>query len=253
MNSKLFFFEKIWTVILILCMTGLANACKQKGSDQKINQGRIDSIGKDIPFDAKGRLSYEYQITSRLASRMHLDSLELGYDSLQIRVWYGYAFKDSGQAVVLKNRDNKWIADLLVFSYLRNDSNTNVIDSVITKVIQRKPKSGWDYFLKKLFELQIMTLPDMDNIKGHDALIADGDAFAVEISTVGNYRFYSYTEPFLFMGKLSEAKNMEKILLLIESEFDFKRLREPKRIDSKNLPLNPKKIILEPIKDKNKK
>ena len=239
-------------IILSLCLTGLTYACKQK-SNNSGHLDRRDSIVKDIPFNAKGKLSYGYKITTNLASRLHLDSLELGYDSLQIRVWYGYAFKDSGQVVVLKNRDNKWAADLLTFSYSRNDSNTNVIDSVVTRVIQRKPKSGWDFFIKRLLKLQILTLPDMDNIKGNSAVIADGDAFAVEVSNIGNYRYYSYTEPFLFMDKLSEAKNMENILLLIESEFDFKRLRQPQKINSKNLPLKPKKIILEPIKNKDQK
>lgn len=55
--------------------------------------------------------------------------------------------------------------------------------------------------------------------------VVHGDDVIVEISTKTIYRIYSYKEPRLFQGKIKEAKRMEDILVLIEKEFNFNRLR----------------------------
>lgn len=93
------------------------------------------------------------------------------------------------------------------------------------ELLTREPKPGWNSFIKNLLGFQILSLPDIDEID-ESITIADGNAFTVEIATKKHYRFYQYQEPEMVEDRLWQAKKMEQILQLIESEFDFKRLIE---------------------------
>lgn len=83
------------------------------------------------------------------------------------------------------------------------------------------PKNGWNGFMNQLFALQIMTLPDMDNIPGLVDNWTDGISYHIEIATKNQYRFYSYHLPGKFQDEFWQAKKMVDILRLIESEFEF--------------------------------
>src|SRR5437762_516793 len=108
---------------------------------------------KEIPCYASGKKDIFYTAIRKFEKIANLDTLENGFDSLQIRIWYNYAKTRSGKKIFSIKRQNKNWTGTLYTDF--TDSIKNVI-----------PKSGWSSFMKKLFSDDIMTLPNMDEIKG---------------------------------------------------------------------------------------
>ena len=153
-----------------------------------------------------------------------LNTLENGFDSIQIRIWYGYAFIDTSQLVILKNNKKEWVAELVTFKY-HTDNRIDSVNAIDKTSVKSQPKSGWSNFINKLFSLKITELPDFSKVKNYQDMM-DGDDVIVEISTVNSYRIFSYKEPRHFKERIPEAKSMEMILELVEDEFGFLRLRK---------------------------
>ncbi len=188
------------------------------------NQTFDTVIKKDIPLDKKGSPRSYYRNKKAVEEKLGIATLENGFDSLQIRIWYGYAFNDSSQLIILKNVTGKWSGELFSLIYMMNQEGDS-IESINKVIVNGEPKSGWKYLIEKIINLNILTLPDYHTLSDYNQT-ADGDAVIIEVSTKNVYRIYSYQEPHMFQDKHWQAKNMEQILGLIEEEFNFKRLRK---------------------------
>ena len=128
------------------------------------------------------------------------------------------------QLVILKKVNSQWTGQLYSFIYNSNEKGDSVL-SISKSMEVRNPRSGWDSFTKQLFNYNITNLPDETKIQNYFQIM-DGDGVVVEISTKNKYRIYSYTKPILYRTKIKEAHDMEQILRLIESEFNFRPLRK---------------------------
>jgi len=95
------------------------------------------------------------------------------------------------------------------------DGNSETITS--KSIEDKSPTSGWENFSKKLLGLQIITLPDSNDIPGYESG-NDGNTYSVEIATPNQYRFYNYWTPSLFQDSLWQAKNMVDIITLLDKE-----------------------------------
>lgn len=183
------------------------------------NKALIDTsivIQKYIP-QINGRPDIFYKMAKQRAYQLRLDSLELGYDSLQIRIWYDYSLISLRRLVIIKNEGGKWSAK----AYRLLASWYNGRDSIYRKEsIPIEPKSGWNDFLKSLFKLPVMTLPNEYEIGGGGGL--DGNAFSIEVATKNRYRFYSYENPSRDAG-LPQVREMDAILTLVQKELGIKR------------------------------
>jgi hypothetical protein len=172
---------------------------------------------KEVPIEKKGLLKGQedllYQFINKDASKLYLDSLETGYDSLQIRIWLGHSMASEKQIVILKFTDNKWKAQLLTFTEENEDYNKT------TKNIT--PKSGWSKFIKNLFDLSILTLPDEEDLPGYNGCGADGIEYHFEWATTKKYRFYSYCNPEGNVNKFWQARNVLEISRMLEKELNF--------------------------------
>lgn len=183
-----------------------------------------DTIIKDIPRSRKGMEPAYYKNKPQIERAMGLNSIENGFDSIELRLWYGYSIDDSSQLVVLKKGKNqKWISELCNFKY-KYDERNNILTSIGKVCFDRTPKSGWDHFTRKLFDLEITDLPDAGKLPGYiDA--TDGGSIIIEVATSKLYRIYAYQLPSVNQEKFIQAKKMVDILRLIEEEFDFRRPR----------------------------
>jgi hypothetical protein len=189
----------------------------------KINYQVSDTIIQDVPLDKNGNSIYSDADRKYTDSLLGYQPMNPPYNDLQIRIRYSYVFSDSGQIVNIKKSGNHYSADLTTLKYTFNKNNDSVI--AIKKVVLKKhPTSGWEVFAKKLFDLKILTLPDFRKISNYPRF-ADGDGVTVEIATGNQYRLYQYKEPMQASNRIWQAKNMERILKLIEQEFTFKPLR----------------------------
>lgn len=218
---------KIRNLIIIICLIIFASCNEQKNHNPIVGDKKVfDTVIKDIPLNKNGKPYGYYRNKPNVENKLGLSTLEKGFDSLQIRLWYGYSSNDRSQLVILKNNNQEWSAELFTLEY-QFDSNTDTITSISKSSIIREPASGWSNFSRRLFDLQIMTLPDEDKIRDYPDLM-DGNGIIVELATRKLYRVYSYKEPNYIYNrkKIKEAYNMESILNLIEQEFNFKRLKK---------------------------
>ncbi len=223
MNICKYFSEKkkyLRSISIFLTLICIFSSCfSQK---QSTVAGKSNSlVAKDIPHDTKGNPMRFYQKKIEMEKMIGLEPLELGFDSIQIRMWYGIALRDKLQLLVLKKKDSKWFAQFYYLE-LNYDNNRDSLLSVTKKIETKKPISGWEYFIKKLFKMGILTFPDSQAIKDYGDC-DDGDGITVETSTIKNYRIYNYP-CFSNQDRIDQAKKMELIMELIEKEFSFRRL-----------------------------
>jgi hypothetical protein len=169
---------------------------------------------KEIPTYKNGSVDLFYELAKTKRKQLGLDSLENGFDNLQIRVWYDFALVRERKLVVIINRDTTWAATVYLLQ-VDWDGETETILS--KKIKQVTPKSGWAIFSKRLLDLKIVTLPNQDDVKDYGSGF-DGRTYNVEVATKNQYRFYGYWEPQEYQLKFWQAKNMAEILKLFETE-----------------------------------
>ncbi len=182
------------------------------------NSNSRSPVKKEIPTYLGGTVDIFYQLAKDRQKQFGLDSLENGFQDLQIRVWYNFSLIKEQKLVVITNKDTTWTATIYN-SQVDWHNNTEIILS--KKTTQVSPKSGWPTFSKKLLNLQIATLPNQDDVEGYSAG-DDGKTYSVEVATKNQYRFYSYWEPQKNQEKFWQAKNLTEILHLFETELDIR-------------------------------
>lgn len=166
----------------------------------------------DIPIRKKGRMAGEPD-----AKMLGLDSLEYGYDSLQIRVWLGHSLAITNHIVIISSTNQKWHAQLIT-SYVDRQQKPAKIDNRSQSVV---PKSGWRDFEKSLNGFNIVNLPhgNYDSTCDHCGG-ADGISYSFEIATSSTYRFFNYCNPDYAHG-CPEAATVLQFAAFLEKEFDF--------------------------------
>jgi hypothetical protein len=187
------------------------------------NQERHNSEGnfmKEIPRYSTGELELFYKLAQQKAKQLGLENLENGFDGIQIRIWYDYALVFNRELLVLKNVNSQWSAIHYDFAV---DWNYKKLTETIKTVKKREltPSSGWNNFIKELFDLKIEFLPNMTDVPGL-SLGTDGITYNIEFASKNKYRFYGYHLPELHQNKAWQAKNMVDILKLLERELGIK-------------------------------
>lgn len=206
-------------IIFFIFLSSCKNELRQKIDSKQ------EYIRKEIPLTKNGKPFYFYKLAKYQASKLKLDSLEVGYDSLQIRIWCEYGLLNAQNVVVIKGSNGKWSAELLTLYFDANDSSYMQIP-ILKERINKVPASGWSSFIKGLTELNITRLPDQGKVTDYkDILGADGVSYIVEVATKEEYRIYSYWEPDAYKKEYKEAMSMESALEFLEKEFSFKRLK----------------------------
>jgi len=196
-------------IIVIIIISFLASCSEQTAVE-------VAKFKKDIPARFNDRPELFYALSQQRALQLKIDTLQSGFDSLQIRIWYDYALFDLRELLIIRCTNASWSAATYIMKVDWDSSSNAQLKPTNIKIVT--PKNGWDSFTAKLFALQIMSLPDMDNIPGLRNGWADGVSYNVEVATKKIYRYYSYHMPDKFADKYSQARNMTNILKLAEEE-----------------------------------
>lgn len=187
---------------------------------QSEESGHPFSFVLEYPITAKGAPSNLYKIIQNESSALKLDSLQGGYDSLQIRFWFENTSDSLSRIIVIKKREGKYDASLISYSFREDGTLSQVISKELS------PKSGFQTLMNSLADLKILTLPHMSNIPGFNVAWADGELYSVEVATKNQYRFYYYWCPEMLEAKYWQAGNMKKILEMLNSEFNLKLYKQ---------------------------
>ena len=221
---------RMYLIILIGIQILFLQGCKHDNSATE-NQYAAQILSQVNPSDtflfdfpsAKDQLVTIYFSYLPLHEKwLNLQSLHKGYDSIEIRVWYGCEFGCGRRLVRLFHNREKWQAEIstLTLHGGGDEGAANYIDSMSREIEFKSPKSGWVRFINSLFDLKILVLPndyDIPNFK--QVRPTDGDWIQIEISAKNIYRFYGYTNPDFY--DYWQVQNVLQILKLLSTEFNI--------------------------------
>ncbi|HRH51369.1 MAG TPA: hypothetical protein PLP23_21630 [Panacibacter sp.] len=198
------------------------------GQDNNVDAqitGKSKAFKKEIPIykdgRSKGDTEYLFKAVRQEALELGLDFIENGFDSLQVRIWLGHSMAVKRNVVVLKQVNGQWFGQIITYSYEHNnkDGKQFISDKEIKEV---SPKSGWTNFIKALMDLQMLTLPNGQNINGYNSCGGeDGIDYFFETASPEQYRFYYYCNPNENVNQFWQVKNVVEFSNLLEKEFDF--------------------------------
>lgn len=201
-------------LLICSCQGKLVDTNQYGHSDGKFHREiSLNKYGRD-----KGQPHFFYNLIKSNSQALKLDSIENGFETLQIRIWLGHSMAIKHHVLILKLIDKHWHADLI--SYEENDEIESQI-KVDTYESDIKPKNGWQSFIKELNRLDIINLLNFDKLPGYNDSGADGINYYFEIGKRDSYRFYYYPDPLNNSGEFWQAKNVLTFSKLIEEEFDF--------------------------------
>src|SRR5688500_18466347 len=112
----------------------------------------------EIPVEKTGRfageLDFSYRHLKETAVLLGLDSLEYGYDSLQIRIWLAHSLARVRHVVILSSAGEDWKAQVISYSDTAKGSVKNSMKSIMVS-----PKSGWPRLVRSISDANIVNLP----------------------------------------------------------------------------------------------
>jgi hypothetical protein len=166
----------------------------------------------------KQRFNNEFKYQCASANKrwnLNLDTLEFGFNTLQIRIWLGNTKARVNHLIVIKRKNKQWFG--LLYKLKRDETGySSTVENV-------KPKSGWNNLIDNLNKLKIFSI---DNSSGYDGNGGGDIPFhIVEISTPTKYHSYEYDILEGYTDKFWQAKNVQLISELFEHEFDFNYTR----------------------------
>ncbi len=194
--------------LMFFLTLGFLCKCTDEPEPRHVNRTIPLGFIREVPI-RKGQEDFFYQNINKEANLLQLDSLETGYDSLQIRIWLGHSMASIKHVVILKLKDQEWKGQLVTF----NQETENTVSSKKVKTIY--PNSGWNNLIDSLHELGIVTLLHETDISGYSGRGTDGITYVFEIATLKKYRAYSYSNP-KRMTNFWQARNVLKIADLLE-------------------------------------
>lgn len=160
-----------------------------------------------------------FEYIGRISKQLHLDKINLGYDSLQIRIWVNRSFSDSNQVVTIKYNKGSWLAYLYdIHSQHNRERNIDTIMSYSQRSLL--PKTSWSNLLKLLKYEKIQELPDQMDIDHFEPRLMDGWMCIIEIADMKSYRFFTYNNPDFYSDW--QSRNVINIINAVEKEFMIK-------------------------------
>src|SRR6185437_15692164 len=128
-----------------------------------VSKSQDSTFIREIPVEhyASGRPEV-FETIFALRDSLQLDTLENGYDSLQIRFWLANRSMKH-QVIILKYRNGRSLAYSAIFTphLSENRDSIRYIDRAIGQI---RPKVGWSTIWDSLFNLRVMSLPHFEKI-----------------------------------------------------------------------------------------
>lgn len=211
-----------WSLLLITSFI-LNESNAQYEQKDGLNRPKSDTFFIDIPLERNGDTAVYYCMIKRLVPMVGLPTIGNGFDSLQIRIYYGMAQNNNLQLVTISRIDSNWIAKLFLLEYQYSEVDNSIEGLELKESDNKIPQSGWQKFVDELLALQILSLPDHTKIDNYEPCY-DAYGLTIEFATEKQYRIYNYPCFLSYSEKYWQAKNVESILELLEKELDFDRL-----------------------------
>lgn len=205
-------------VILLICVCFF-------DCNKQINA--IDRIKKELPIQANGKLirimparyddsSISWEMSMKRKNTLGLLPIESGKEGFQVRIWESY-HNNAGVLLILDYSNNKWSAK--GYSYKAYSKDGSLPDSLVGNDLSlTEPVSGWEKFMNKLLDENLLTLRDYDDIPDY-FVATDMVGHLVEIASPNYYRLYELPNAKHQPAKIADVESILKIAALIKKEF----------------------------------
>jgi len=207
---KSYFFLFSIAFIFFLSVFTKCNNLAIKPKKQKV------IVKKEIPSMPDGNFFWFYNIKNELEKKLNLNSLEEGFDSLQIRIWFEFPNTNDLQIITIKNTSSKWSGEFYVIK-------NSLIESSNSKInVSRKewiPIDGWKRLIDSIQEIEIMSVPAIENLNDY-SICNDGYGVTIETSTKTKYRIFSY--PCYSENKSISAIKITKFMKILNEQINIK-------------------------------
>jgi hypothetical protein len=212
---RIYYYLYFFGLLTASCNTATTNTDNKNNNPAKHSQ-KFEDLNS-----YNDKISYlRYKIT-----KLRLDTIQNGYDSFQVRIWILGGLFGNVDLYILKNARTKWTAQnykLVRDSNIVNgkDQNKYTNGSEPFQIVKHrilKPIIPWRKLIDSLSKLQLMTLPDMNEISGMKINSTDAGSIVVEVATRQFYRNYHYSDAIDFAERYTETKNINEIVSLIQT------------------------------------
>jgi hypothetical protein len=219
MLQKVFFHLCICSLLFVImsCRINLEHTTPRVLCDTALKLSDSE-IARSNCFDRRGNYSISFYDINQYVESLGLRALKNGYDSIAIRIWHVYRYKDA-EVIELRKHCSGWAFDAFTVNKSikpNGDTTFKIVDSKSNM----QPNSGWLFVAEKLSNFEISKLPDWSEIENYDPS-SDGDLIDVEISTISTYRIYTYLQPKGHL-RIKEVSNFMAFFDLLYNEFDLK-------------------------------
>jgi len=184
-----------------------------------LNAQNNQQIVTDMYYESHGK-SIVFDRVKEVRNSLKLDTLENGYDSIQLRLWLTPSRSDEFQVFCLKRKNHIWSSVCYDVSAFFNKNRDSIL-FYKKEAHQLAPKSSWETIFKKLVKLNVLTLPDFRKLKKYPKPFDGGNSITIEIATIKWYKIYMFQEPNYNKKKFKEAQDLDNILKLISYEFNL--------------------------------
>lgn len=208
------------TVLPFIALSFISICCQNNDNKKpELKNTLNDTVIRDIPEWYSTGISTQ-KATKELHTLLKLESLQNGFDSLQIGIWIDCGNKISS-LIVLERKKYQWKALFYSFKILYDEKLDLDIRNLTTE--SKTPKSGWENFSENLRKTGIIELPDHMNFFPKYSLPNDANKVLVEVGMLKKYRLYEYPELGLNSNISKGPGKLHQALNLIEREFNYKR------------------------------
>ena len=198
--------------VLIIIFAFLLSACSNNNSEN--NPYFLGSDSSKFLKEVDSNNSY-YKNIKKWEQELQLASIENGSKGFEMRLWYYPELLLRKKLFVVTYSGSNWSAK----EYVVTVDLEGKIKKKPDLYIELTPRSGWNVFKTKLYELRIMQLPNYSYLQG-DILLDDGITYIVEVANQNAIRFSWFSNPQQNIVNNKSAKHWQEIVNLFNSEFN---------------------------------
>ena len=190
----------------------------------------LDIPKYDVKHEFSGYPFVYWHFSKQKEKQLSLESAELSSDSLIFRIWITNPVGKRGQPhglIEIKNDSSKWTANLyaMYVDFNENSLSETIIKSKKTEITT---KNDWNFIVDSLYRLKFDILPTDESIpnyyKDNSGYSNNLTTYSFEYATNRQYRFYQYNYPARKSNEFWQAKNVLKILKLLDDELTWNDL-----------------------------
>lgn len=230
LNDTLLMRKRILIPILLFLSLLSCNSKQKSGNEQRKAEQVNQQIDTSISKDFVRAINFYKSISNNAngwAKEVKFNPVATHFDSLQICLWNIGGLYPSHDLYTITKVNSIWKGTHYHMepdsNYISGRGSNEFLKGPLPlKILHAKsitPKLGWTKFIDSLIYLNILTLPDMNDLPQMKIQGTDSPSIIIEVSRGHTYRFYRYFGSGLLADSFWQARKAASIQSLFYTEF----------------------------------